>query len=134
MSFQVKTALKDGSSKITIQLHPADLGKVDVKLSVDASGKTSVVVTADKQQTLDLLQRDAQGLARALTDAGLSTDSGSLSFNLGGGQNQNSGQNNATQSVSTYQKLQPDDEHETNLSILSRSYIVNVAQGLDIEI
>ena len=134
VSFQVKTALKDGSSKITIQLHPADLGKVDVKLSVDASGKTSVVVTADKQQTLDLLQRDAQGLARALTDAGLSTDSGSLSFNLGGGQNQNSGQNNATQSVSTYQKLQPDDEHETNLSILSRSYIVNVAQGLDIEI
>src|SRR3546814_824286 len=40
------------------------------------------------RSTLDLLQRDARGLERALQEAGVKTDSGSLSFNLRGqGQN-----------------------------------------------
>ena len=135
VAFQVKTAVTDGSSKINIQLHPADLGKLDIKLSVDADGKTSVVVTADNRHTLDLLQRDAQGLSRALSDAGLKTDSGSLSFNLGGGgQNQNSGQGNFAQSVTTYQQAQPEDEPDAHLSIISQSYVMNVAEGLDIQI
>ena len=135
VAFQVKTAVTDGSSKINIQLHPADLGKLDIKLSVDADGKTSVVVTADNRHTLDLLQRDAQGLSRALGDAGLKTDSGSLSFNLGGGgQNQNSGQGNFAQSVTTYQQAQPEDEPDAHLSIISQSYVMNVAEGLDIQI
>jgi flagellar hook-length control protein FliK len=33
---------------------------------------------------MELMQRDARGLERALQDAGLKTDSGSLSFNLRG--------------------------------------------------
>lgn len=135
VSFQVKTALHDGSSKITIHLNPVELGKVDINVSVDSDGKTSVVVTADNRSTLDLLQRDAQGLSKALADAGLKTDSGSLSFNLGGGgQNQNNGSGNNTQSVTTYQKMQPEDDQDTNLAIITRSYVMNVTEGLDIEI
>lgn len=137
VTFNVKTALTDGSSKITIQLHPADLGKVDIRLNVDASGKTSVVITADNHATLDLLQRDAQGLSRALNDAGLQTDSGSFSFNLGGhqqGSGQNNTQGNAPQSVSTYQKMQPPEETEVDLTIISRNYSVNLTDGLDIKI
>ena len=47
-------------------------------------GRVIAVVTADNKDTLDLLQRDARELERALQNAGLQTDSGSLSFNLRG--------------------------------------------------
>lgn len=36
----------------------------------------------DKQQTLDLLQRDASGLNRALQDAGLNLSNNGLNFSL----------------------------------------------------
>jgi flagellar hook-length control protein FliK len=39
-------------------------------------------VVVDRPATLDLLQRDARNLERILQDAGLQTDSGSLSFSL----------------------------------------------------
>jgi len=41
-------------------------------------------VSADRPDTLQLLQRDARGLEQALQDAGLQMGQGSLSFNLGG--------------------------------------------------
>ena len=47
-------------------------------------GRAVAVVSAERPETLDLLQRDAAGLRQALQDAGLSTDSKSLSFNLQG--------------------------------------------------
>jgi|GEM_PF-6969464 len=132
VAFHIKTALSDGSSRIRIQMDPADLGKLDIKLHVSADGKTGVVITADNRTTLDLLQRDMQGLARALTDAGLTTDSGSLSFNLRGEQ-QEQGQG-GQQATGNYQKMQPDDEDDANLNIFTRSYTVNLAEGLDIKI
>ena len=135
VAFQVKTAIGDGSSKISIQLHPADLGKLDIKLEVGADGKTNVVVTADNHKTLELLQRDAQGLSKMLNDAGLKTDSGSLSFNLGGGgQNQNNSAGKNAQPIATYQQIQPENEPDLHLAIISQSYVMNVAEGLDIKI
>jgi flagellar hook-length control protein FliK len=131
----VKTALSDGSSKITIQLNPPDLGKVDVRLEIGADGKTSgVTITASNQDTLNLLQRDAQGLTRALNDAGLTTDSGSLNFSLGGGQ-QNQTQAGTQQAATTYQQAQPEeDDPVTAINAITRSYVVNLAEGLDITI
>ena len=122
--FQVKTALADGSSKITIQLNPPELGKVDVKIEVGADGKTSgVTIMADNKNTLDLLQRDTQGLTRALNDAGLTTDSGSLSFSLNGGGQQNQAQTGSQQAAATYQQAQPVEEragHQCHIQELRR--------------
>lgn len=132
ISFQIKTATNDGSSKIHIQLDPAELGKLTIQLNVGADGKTGVSITADSKQTLTLLQQDAHGLARALTDAGLSTDSGSLNFNLSGGQ-QEAGDGTPGQAAQTYQNSQPEDEIAA-IDVLTRSYLVNLAEGLDIKI
>ncbi|MGM0562617.1 MAG: hypothetical protein ACQETX_16330, partial [Pseudomonadota bacterium] len=44
-------------------------------------GLLRATITAERPETLDLLQRDARALERALGDAGVKTDSGSLSFN-----------------------------------------------------
>lgn len=130
--FNIKTALGDGSSRIRIQLEPADLGKLDIKLHVGADGKTGVIITADNRGTLDLLQRDAAGLARALADAGLAADSGSLSFNFSGNQQQEANAETA-QGALSYQKAQPEEDDYT-ANVISRSYVVNLAEGLDIKI
>ena len=136
VAFSIKTAASTGQSKISIQLNPEDLGKLEVKIHIDSAGKTGVVITADNKSTLELLQRDAQNLARSLNDAGLQTDAGSLSFNLRGGQQdaqqgQDFGRAQATQ---TYQKIQPEDEDDLALNVISRSYVVNLVDGLDIKI
>ncbi|MBA4456447.1 flagellar hook-length control protein FliK, partial [Cylindrospermopsis raciborskii CS-506_B] len=61
-----------------------ELGRVEV--SIDRSrGEALVRVTAERADTLALLQRDARDLERALSDAGLGERGTSLSFSLGDG-------------------------------------------------
>ena len=115
----------------SVGLPPAELGKLDIKLEVDADGKTGITVTADNKNTLDLLQRDSRGLERALADAGLKADSGSLSFNLrSDGQERNQEQ---AQAALNYKQSIPEEE-PLALDLLNRSYVVNLAEGLDIKI
>jgi flagellar hook-length control protein FliK len=82
VALQVQRATQDGNDKISIQLRPYDLGRVDVQLEFNNEGKLRAKVTADSIQTLDLLQKDSRNLERALQEAGLSTDQNSLSFSL----------------------------------------------------
>lgn len=80
---------KSGLSQYDLHLHPAELGRVDIRLEIAKDGTVQATVTADNQQTFDMLQRDSRSLERALQQAGLQADSGSLSFNLrSDGQNQ----------------------------------------------
>ncbi|MEX2617790.1 MAG: flagellar hook-length control protein FliK [Alphaproteobacteria bacterium] len=85
ISVQVQKAVEQGIDRIRIQLKPADLGRLEIQLDVAQDGKVAIVVNADRPETLEMLRRDARGLQQALLDAGLQTDSGGLSFNLGGG-------------------------------------------------
>lgn len=131
--FHMKTAVATGNSKIHIQLTPEDLGRLDIKLDVKADGKTTVTITADNRTTLDLLQKSMHDLARSLADAGLSTDSGSMNFNLSGRQPNEQGQSNPHAAMS-YQKSQPEEDEELALDVITRSYVVNLAEGIDIKI
>ena len=49
-----------GAKQFDIRLDPPELGRVDVRLSIDASGKTQAHMTADQPQTLHLLQKDSR--------------------------------------------------------------------------
>ena len=82
VSVTIQKAIKDGTDRITIQLRPAELGRIDVRIEVAGDGRALVHVAADRSDTLDLLQRDARELARALQDAGLRADAGNLQFSL----------------------------------------------------
>ncbi|MEQ8357327.1 MAG: flagellar hook-length control protein FliK [Kiloniellaceae bacterium] len=84
VAVQVRRAQVAGQDKISIKLHPAELGRIEVKLESNNDGTLRAVISAERSETLDLLQRDARGLERALQDAGVKTDSGSLNFNLRG--------------------------------------------------
>ena len=81
VAVRIASMAKDGMDQIRIQLEPADLGRVDVRLHMQ-DGAVTATVMADNQDTLDLLQRDSRSLQQALQDAGLKTNSDGLNFSL----------------------------------------------------
>jgi flagellar hook-length control protein FliK len=81
-----------GDNHFEIRLDPPELGRIDVRLDVDRNGQVQTQLSAERPQTLELLQRDASSLERALKDAGL--DSTGLSFSLKGDSRQGQAQNN----------------------------------------
>lgn len=90
VTVQFHKMVKAGKDEMTINLHPADLGKIEVKLSFGDDHKVHATIVADKATTLDLLQKDSAALQRALQDAGLQADAGSLDFSLRGDERQDS--------------------------------------------
>lgn len=82
---------QSGSKQFDIRLDPPELGRVEVRLSIDAHGKAEAHLTADQPQTLELLQKDAPALARALRDAGLNVNQDALNFSLKNQQQQAGG-------------------------------------------
>lgn len=91
---------KDGADSIKVQLKPVELGTIEIKVEMNKDGTASAVVTADNKETLDLLKKDQSSLQKALEQAGVKTDSNSLTFNLReGGQQQASQQQNQGSAV-----------------------------------
>ncbi len=82
VAVHMQRAAKDGADKISIQLSPEELGRIHVKMNVDEDKRVSASIMVERPATLELLQRDTKALERALQDAGLKADSGSLSFSL----------------------------------------------------
>ncbi|MBS0274724.1 MAG: flagellar hook-length control protein FliK [Proteobacteria bacterium] len=77
---------KDGEKQFDINMHPADLGKIDVRISVNSDGQAQAHLTAEHPQTLQLLKQDQTGLAQNLRDAGLNLANNGLNFSLKGEQ------------------------------------------------
>ena len=97
VAVQIQKAAGAGQDRISIQLKPQDLGRIDVKMDLAADGSVKAQILVDKADTLDLLQRDARGLERALADAGLKAESGGLEFSLrGDGSGQGTASNHAS--------------------------------------
>jgi Flagellar hook-length control protein FliK len=74
-------ALK-GAREFTIHLHPAELGKVEVKMEVNDKGEIKAKLSVERVETLQMLQRDSSSLQRSLEQAGFKTSSDSLQFSL----------------------------------------------------
>jgi hypothetical protein len=75
-----KTA--DGNQQMTVRLHPADLGMVQVRIETTASGSTQVQITAEKTDTLQALLRDQTQLHRTLDEAGIPAAGRSVTFHV----------------------------------------------------
>ncbi len=91
VAVEVAVAARGGVRQIEIRLDPAEMGKIDVRLDVDQSGSVTTWLIVEKPETLDQLRKDAPNLQKALEEAGLKADSGSLNFSLRD-QNQQQGQ------------------------------------------
>lgn len=134
VSVAISKAAKEGVDQIYIQLDPAGLGRVEVKLQIGQDGQTSIAFLVDKAETFDALSRDARGLERTLQESGLKADSGSMQFNLrqqpqtafdGNNERGGNGSGNATPAA-------PPEKHAAAEPAITRQYRVNVHDGIDI--
>jgi len=82
---------QSGNKQFDIRLDPPELGRVEVRLSIDSTGKAQASLSADQPRTLDLLKTDAPMLTRALRDAGLNVSQDGLNFSLRGQDRHNGG-------------------------------------------
>jgi flagellar hook-length control protein FliK len=87
---------QSGSNQFDIRLDPPELGRIDVRLDVDSTGQVTTHMTADRADTLQLLQSQQPQIEQALQDAGLKTADNGLQFTLrdqsfAGGQNNGAG-------------------------------------------
>lgn len=131
----IRQATQEGLSRITIQLDPPELGRLEVRMEVMADGKTGMVITAENKDALELLQKESRALERALSDAGLKTDNGSMSFNLRNPHQQNSQHfwgyqssgYSAGQEVAEEEVVPAQPEHSVN-------YVLTMTSGLDIKV
>ncbi|MFS2111408.1 flagellar hook-length control protein FliK [Sphingomonas sp. Sphisp140] len=99
MGVEIARKVEAGEDTLRVRLSPDNLGKVEVTLSFDDSGKMHATVRAESQHALDLLRQDAPDLGRALDQAGIRSDAQSFRFeSRGEGSNaqaqQQQGQNN----------------------------------------
>lgn len=128
----VKSAVKNGDSRIQIQLNPVELGKLEINMAVSKEGKTSLHITADNPRTLELLRSDARVLETMLTDIGLKADAGSLSFNLRGEQQQ--GGHGRDSQGEGYRGKTVEAVEEALAQAAAETYTIEAAEGLDIRI
>ncbi len=103
VAFEMVKQLHQGQSRFTIRIDPPELGRVDVKMHVDAAGNVNARLTVERSETLDMFQRDKGSLEKALTQAGLDSGKTNLEFSLkqnpfagmtGGNQQQQQGGSN----------------------------------------
>ncbi len=82
LAIQIARTAKSGERKFEIRLDPPELGKVSVRMEVSREGVVTTHLTVERAETMDLLQRDARALERALGQAGLDQKGGGISFSL----------------------------------------------------
>ena len=72
----------DGTSSLTVSLHPRDLGDVQVQMVRSQDGGTSLTITADRAQTLEQLAQNVHHLHAALDAANIPSEQRTLAFAL----------------------------------------------------
>lgn len=82
LALQIQRNAQAQITTFNMQLNPADLGRLEVKLRFMRDGTLKAHITADRADTLSTLQKDSPQLHRILEQAGLNMDENALSFDL----------------------------------------------------
>jgi flagellar hook-length control protein FliK len=134
LAVAITSRAQAGSNQFDIRLDPPELGRIDVRLDVDGSGQVTTHVTAERADTLQLLQSQQPQIENALQQAGLKTADNGLQFTL---RDQSfNGQNNGgsgSQNNGTAQLVIPDADLKpiTATQIYARA---GLGSGLDIRV
>ncbi|MBK67100.1 MAG: hypothetical protein CMP22_03085 [Rickettsiales bacterium] len=71
--------------KITLQLDPHEMGKLEIQFDFSEDGKTKALILAEKPETLNHLKQDMKTIETLLADAGLDLGGNGLEFDLKNG-------------------------------------------------
>jgi hypothetical protein len=83
-------ALQDGTRVVTVQLHPAELGRVELKLGFQGN-TLSVQMTVDRRETYDSFLQGRTSLERDFAQAGIDLGSGGLDLRFSQSERQEPG-------------------------------------------
>ena len=128
VAVQIKKAAKDGIERISMQLRPEELGRVDVRMEIGQDGKVTAQIAVERAQTLELLQKDQKSLEKALQEAGFNTDSAGLSFSLKE-QGSDAYREQAAQNSGGRRRRVAGGQGEEDAAVDVVAYTVNVAAG-----
>jgi flagellar hook-length control protein FliK len=132
LAVDIAARSQSGAKEFSIRLDPPELGRVDVRLSIDATGKAEAHLSADHPETLNLLQKDSATLTQALRDSGLDVSQRGLNFSLRG-QNSQSGNDQGGQGRGARSSLAATRQIDAVQSASNISYIAG-ASRLDIHV
>ena len=82
LAVHIAQQAQNGVKRFNIRLDPPELGRLEIRLDVTREGQVTTHLIVERVETLDLLQRDARALERALQNAGLDTSEDGLKFSL----------------------------------------------------
>lgn len=82
LAVQMARRAEAGVTNFAIRLDPAELGRIEVRLSIGADQRVRASLTVERPETLAEVMRASRDLVDALADAGLSLDDGALSVSL----------------------------------------------------
>ncbi len=135
LAVHIAAQAQNGVKRFEIRLDPPELGRIDVRLDVGRDGQVTTHLVVERAETLDMLQRDARTLEKALNDAGLKTSDDSLTFSLkddGLGEDQAGNEDaEAGTDLLGIEDAHEDEQSDTALT-QSRAYLAR--DGLDISI
>lgn len=134
VAVNIQRALREGTGRLSIQLSPAELGKIHVKLDIDEEKRVTAAVTVEKPSTLELLQRDMKALERALHDAGLKMEGGDLSFSLGRQDGKEFSQDAGNSGRPAYGAGQAEDQVEAETQAASAAQVDTAAGVVNLEV
>jgi flagellar hook-length control protein FliK len=135
LAVEIATRANKGERRFDIRLDPPELGRIDVRLEIDSKGNTTTKLIVERAETLDMLQRDARGLEKALQNAGLKTDAGGMQFSLQQDtQAQHGNQNHAPELRSRPDLIQGETEVLTEISVGNATLAAQLRGGVDIRI
>jgi flagellar hook-length control protein FliK len=84
LAISIAARSQAGAKQFDISLDPPELGRVEVRLTVDAAGKAQAHLVAERPETVQMLQRDSGTLTRALKESGVQLGDNGLQFSLKG--------------------------------------------------
>jgi flagellar hook-length control protein FliK len=105
-----------GSTSFELRLDPPELGRVDVKLTVDRDKKVHASIAAEHPQTLADLVRAAREIERALNESGLDLSENGLAFDLAGRDDRADGRADRHRESGTGSSGPPTEETEQRLA------------------
>ncbi len=82
LAVHIAQQASNGARRFDIRLDPPELGRIEVRLDVSRDGQVMTHLVVERSETLDLLQRDARQLERALQNAGLDVSEDGMKFSL----------------------------------------------------
>ena len=134
LAVEIASRMREGMRRFDIRLDPPELGRIEVRLEVDRHGHATTRMTVDRPETLDLLQREARGLERALQQAGLKTDQGGLEFSLRQQTNDGTAYDQSDRSQRQTELVANDDSEMIDAVVESYRATARARGGVDIKV